>query len=75
VNTSESEVTIVWRYDDNGAPDLDFHGEGLVQISNSGGGDFDTARGVAVDSQDRIVVAGTTLSPQSLNLAIWRVLP
>lgn len=65
----------VFRFLPNGAPDTTFAGTGHRYVTfNLGGGNNDVASAIAVDSQGRIVVAGTAdTSAQGKDLAICRL--
>lgn len=79
--TGES-VTAVWRMFSNGAPDAGFSTPSSVQAGsvwepNAAGGTSDTANGLALDSQGRLVVAGYSFTPGNLNerSVLWRLIP
>lgn len=64
-----------WRYGTGGLPDSSFNGQGWFVHSSAAGGDGqDYAHGVAVDPQERIVLAGRSLNAAGdPDLAVWRL--
>jgi uncharacterized delta-60 repeat protein len=75
---SNRQNLAVWRYTGAGALDTTFNGTGYaLKLATAGaGGAYDTGFGVALDSQGRIVAAGTSVDGSSkTNLAIWRYCP
>ncbi len=68
---------VVWRFNNTGTIDTAFGTTGiLVHDSAAGGSGNDSGNAVAVDAQDRILVAGSsTNAAGNLDMAIWRVLP
>jgi uncharacterized delta-60 repeat protein len=64
----------LWRYYPDGSLDTSFNGVGYLTHHNAAGGNYyDYATGVAIDNNDRIVVAGASDStPAITDMAIWR---
>jgi uncharacterized delta-60 repeat protein len=64
----------VWRFKANGAIDYSFSGDGVAVLSNAAGGNGDdSGNAVAVDSQGRIVVAGSSKnSAGNKDMVVWR---
>ena len=66
---------LVWGYDTSGSLDPRFVGGGLFIHDNGAGGmGDDVGNALIIDSQDRILVAGSSLSPATAeDLIIWRI--
>ena len=73
-NSAGNMDMVVWRFNANGTVDTAFSGDGIVvNESTAGGTGSDSGNAIAVDSQDRILVAGS--SPNSAgnrDMVIWR---
>lgn len=69
---------VVWRFTAAGIPDSSFNGQGVLVHAGAAGGTAanDAGRGVAIDGQGRIVVAGrSTTAGGTLDLGVWRIVP
>ncbi|MBT3182837.1 MAG: hypothetical protein HN337_10090, partial [Deltaproteobacteria bacterium] len=73
VDTSSETYMSLWRYNTDGSIDTTFGGgDGLVTITGTAGGTQDIGWDVAVDSSDRIFVAGNSLNASSKSsMVIW----
>jgi uncharacterized delta-60 repeat protein len=69
-NSGANDDFAVARFNPNGTPDLGFSGTGRVTLP-IGTGD-DAANAVAIDSQDRIVAAGSTANASNDDFALVR---
>jgi uncharacterized delta-60 repeat protein len=69
----------VWRLTAAGAFDTTFGVQGLFTMTSTAGGQgsqaADEAWGLAIDAQNRPVIAGQSSSPTALNMAVWRLTP
>jgi uncharacterized delta-60 repeat protein len=71
-----SRDMFIWRYNDSGTPDSTFDGNGVVFHHNAAGGNgWDEGLDLAIDTQGRIVVTGSSDSPDNSDMAIWRYTP
>lgn len=70
--TGNNRNIALLRFMSDGSPDLAFGIDGVAAI-DSGGWDF--GRAVAVLSDGRIIVAGTTITGDSRNVALARYMP
>ncbi|MCZ6690838.1 MAG: hypothetical protein O7H41_14695 [Planctomycetota bacterium] len=66
---------VVWGYFPSGARDLGFAGSGIFIDDNAAGGmGDDTGHAAILDSQNRLVVAGSSVSPSSSrDMVVWRI--
>ena len=66
----------VWRLNDDGTLDTTFGIDGIVIDAGAAGGlGFDGASDAAIDASSRIVVVGTSASPNGdLDVVVWRFL-
>ena len=63
----------IWRFNPDGSFDTSFNGTGGIFAPFVGNGPSgDEGRAVALDSQGRIVVAGTTDVTSSIDMVLWR---
>ncbi|MDD5066234.1 MAG: hypothetical protein PHF84_04240 [bacterium] len=77
---SEGAVTsrdmAVWRYLANGTLDTAFSNKGWTVHRNAAGGNLeDDGRGIAVDKNGRILIAGKSYNGANYDMAIWRFNP
>lgn len=65
---------VVWRFNANGTIDTGFNLSGMVVHNNAAGGNGDDAgNAIAIDSQGRILVAGSsTNSAGNTDMVVWR---
>ena len=68
---------VVWRFNADGTIERTFGANGvLTHDSAAGGNGDDTGSAVVIDSQNRIVVVGTSRkSAGNSDMVIWRLLP
>lgn len=66
---------VVWRITPAGIPDSAFDGDGIVINNGAAGSDGDDAgSGVTIDSEDRIIVTGSsTNSAGNKDMVVWRL--
>ena len=63
----------VWRFNANGTVDKSFNKSGLVINNGAAGGNADdSSKAIAIDSQDRILVTGSTTSAGNTDMVVWR---
>jgi uncharacterized delta-60 repeat protein len=76
-NITGNTDMVVWRYSAAGTIDTTFGTNGVLTHDSAAEGSGDDAgRAVAIDSQSRILVAGTsTNSAGNSDMVIWRMLP
>jgi len=77
-NAQGDEDMAVWRFDSTGALDTTFGGgKGFFTHHNAGGGNgIDRAYAIALDSQGRILVTGSSQSGFKADpLVVWRLTP
>jgi uncharacterized delta-60 repeat protein len=65
----------VWRLSSTGVLDSTFGEQGVFSMSGTAGGVNDGGNAVAVDAQDRPVVAGISTGTEGNYVAIWRLTP
>jgi len=77
VNSAGNRDMVVWRLTSAGAPDTTFNGTGTVISNGAAGSDGDDAgNGIAIDSQGRIIVAGSSTNVAgNRDMVIWRLNP
>ena len=66
--------TLVARFTSDGAPDNSWSGDGIVRVDATGSGEFDGGNGLAIDSRNRVLVAGFAGTGIS-NAAVIRLTP
>jgi len=71
VNLAGNEDIVIWRYNADGTPDTNFGSNGVV-VHSGAANDNDRGLAIALDSTDRIYVAGYTLNGTDSDMAIWR---
>lgn len=71
VGNSKNTTTdmAIWRYNSDGTLDASFGNGGVVIYDGSV---FDTAYGIALDGNGKILVTGYVDNPTSIDMAIWR---
>lgn len=68
----------LWRFNEDGTRDLSFNAAGYVTHHNAAGGNGeDRAQALAIDSQNRLIVTGNSLSAQgdTNDVVVWRYTP
>lgn len=64
---------VAWRFNDDGTLDTTFNSAGFVMYDNTAGGSgADSGNAIAIDSQARILVTGSTTSAGNRDMAVWR---
>jgi hypothetical protein len=68
---------VVWRLNADGTLDTTFNYSGIVVNNRAAGGNgSDSGNALAIDSQGRILITGSsTNSAVNADMVIWRVLP
>ena len=74
-NGSDNDM-VLWRYNPDGTPDTTFGNNGVVVVNDAAGGNGDDFGGsVTIDSQGRILVAGSSFNGSDYDMVIWRFNP
>lgn len=72
--TSGQEDMAVWRFLPNGNPDNTFNGSGVVTaFGATGTNSSDAGDGLAIDGNDRYVVAGFSVFASKDQMVVWRI--
>jgi uncharacterized delta-60 repeat protein len=73
-NLAGNADMVIWRFNPDGSFDATFNGGGIVVNNSAAGGNADDAgNAITIDSQGRIVVAGTSRNiAGNIDMAIWR---
>ncbi len=75
-NASMNYDMVVWRYDDDGTLDTTFDGTGyMVHASAAGANDFDSGYAVAIQSDGKYVITGTSINTNpspTYDMVVWR---
>ena len=76
-NSAGNRDMVVWRFNADGTLDTTFAADGIMVHDNAAGGNADdSGSAVAIDSQDRILVAGSSRNNDgNSDMVIWRVFP
>ena len=71
-NLSGETDLVVWRLNSNGTLDTDFDGDGYLTYNTLPADDNDFGFAVGVDSNDKIIVAGSFFNVTDSDIAVWR---
>ena len=74
VNSAGNADMVIWRFNANGVLDTTFNNSGFVEHNSAAGGNADDAgNAITIDSQGRILVAGSSVnSAGNADMVIWR---
>lgn len=76
VNAAGNPDMAIWRFEADGSPDVTFNEQGwFVHDGAAGGSGEDLGLAITLDSRGRILVAGSSLTPDgSREMVVWRLL-